>query len=176
MSGKKQAYHYTECGLSSVKLGGVVVFECECGARVPVILEIQALHFRIAITLLHKQSVLAGEEIRFLRKMGGMSQVELARIMGVEKTRPSKWEAENGSIGSESERFFRSVCFIKMLKQVIGQESNATVDGYAESEEIKSLDLESILKAIDEDHREPEPINMPWPPPKADGCQGTHVH
>jgi hypothetical protein len=55
-----------------------------------------------------------------------------------------------------------------MLKQVIGQEANEAVDRFAESEEIKAIDLESILKVIDEEHCEPEPINMPWPPSAPD--------
>jgi transcriptional regulator with XRE-family HTH domain len=148
--------------------------ECECGARAPIIPSIQGLHFRIALTLLRKQSLLAGEEIRFLRKMGGMSQVELAKVMGVDKTRPSKWESLGGSIGGESDRLFRSICFIKMLKQVIGKESDETVDGLAESEQVKSFDLESILKAIDEGRCAPEPINMPWPPRAAgEGALGV---
>jgi DNA-binding transcriptional regulator YiaG len=171
MRGRKQAYHYTECGLSSVKLADVLVFECECGARVPIITAIEALHFRIAVTLLRKQSLLAGEEIRFLRKMGGMSQADLARIMGYDKTRPSKWESGGSPISGESDRLLRSICFIKMLKQVIGLEAMEAVDRFAESEEIKSIDLESILKVIDEAHSAPEPINMPWPPSAPDGTR-----
>lgn len=164
MRGREQAYHYTECGLSSVKLLNIVVFECECGARVPVIPSIRGLHFMIALKLLRKRSLLAGEEIRFLRKMGGMSQGELAKIMGVDKTRPSKWESAGGSIGGESDRFLRSICFLKMLKQVMGKESDETVDGIAESDQLKSVDLEDILKSIDQHDCTPQSISMPWPP------------
>lgn len=35
MQGKRQSYQYTECGLSSVTLLNVVVFQCDCGVRVP---------------------------------------------------------------------------------------------------------------------------------------------
>lgn len=166
MIGRKQAYHYTECGLSQVKLQSVIVFECKCGARAPVIPAIQALHFRLAVTLLRKPALLAGEEIRFLRKMGGMSQTELARIMGVDETRPSKWErgSEKNRIGGPSDRLLRTICFIKMLKQAMGQDNVDFIDRLVECEEIKSLDLESFLKAIDEQNSKPEEIDMPWPP------------
>jgi hypothetical protein len=51
-----------------------------------------------------------------------------------------------------------------MLKQAIGVEAEADVDQFAESAEIKSFDLESVLKIIDESGCEPQPINIPWPP------------
>src|SRR5205823_2357762 len=64
--GKRQVYDYVECGLTSVRLTDVLVFECRCGVRVPEIPAIAELHFLIALDLLRKQSLLSGEEIRFL--------------------------------------------------------------------------------------------------------------
>ena len=72
------AYHYIECGLSKVSLLNITIFECKCGSLVPEIPAIAQLHRRIAVDLIRKNTLLIGEEIKFLRKMAGLNAVALA--------------------------------------------------------------------------------------------------
>ena len=52
MVGTHQAYHYVECGLSSVELLNVLVYGCAtCGAHAPEIPAIEVLHTFIAIVV-----------------------------------------------------------------------------------------------------------------------------
>ena len=72
MEGRKENYRYTECGLDSVTLVGITVYHCKCGAIVPEIGAVDALHHAIAMDLMRKDSLLSGDEIRFPKKDGGL--------------------------------------------------------------------------------------------------------
>src|SRR5581483_2714880 len=84
MIGRPESYKYTECGLDSVYLSNVCVFRCtnqKCAAIVPEIPAIGVLHREIARNLVMKETLLSGEEIRFLRKMAGLSSIELSNLL-----------------------------------------------------------------------------------------------
>lgn len=147
MVGTRQSYRYKECGLSSVTLVNVMVFECECGARVPELPAIENLHHMIAIDLLQKESLLSGEEVRFLRKMAGLSQSELAQIIGVHVTRPSKWESGGEPIGKESDRVLRSCCLFGMAQQHLN-DSDPVAATLAAAKVIQQLDVKEVFKRI----------------------------
>src|SRR5207249_3786388 len=106
------AWEYRLCDkVDGRKVMVIVLMHCdceECGAKVPEIPAIDQLHQFIAIDILRKKSLLSGEEIRFLRKMAGLMQSDLAEIMGVHATRPSKWETDGEPIGKENDRVLRS--------------------------------------------------------------------
>ena len=66
-------HRYRESGLENVVLKGIDIFRCNCGERivsVPRVLELNAL---IGENLIRKDSPLAGNEIRFLRKNMGLT-------------------------------------------------------------------------------------------------------
>ncbi len=149
MKGTRQTYHYTECGLSSVALQNVLVFECSCGARIPELPAIEQLHHFIAIDLLRKDSLLNGEEIRYLRKMAGLSQAELAEFMGVHKTRPSKWERSSDKMATTSDRLFRSVVLFGMIQQYIVVDCLDKTK-LSDVSLFRQLDVRAILRNIDE--------------------------
>jgi len=158
MQGTRQKYDYVECGLSSVSLTNVLVFECTCGLKVPEIPAIAGLHFMIALDLLKKPSLLSGEEIRFLRKMAGLSQSELAEILGVTPTRPSKWEATSAS--KEGDRLLRTVFFLGMLQHIVKGKDPAKMKSLATQKFIQELDIRELLKSIDDKVQGPKAVKV----------------
>jgi transcriptional regulator with XRE-family HTH domain len=137
--GKRQSYKYEECGLTNVRLSNILVFECSCGVRVPEIPSISELHCLIALDLLRKPSLLVGEEVRFLRKMAGLSQRELAELMGVTPTRPSKWE--NAAPSKEGDRLLRTICLLGMIQNMDGDKGITLIQKLA-------ADMREVLKTI----------------------------
>src|SRR4051812_5661564 len=86
MEGHVGNYKYTECGLDSVNLVNVLVFNCsnhQCGAIAAEIPAMSELHRAIMFQVIQKETLLSGEEIRFLRKMAGLSGVELSELLGL---------------------------------------------------------------------------------------------
>jgi transcriptional regulator with XRE-family HTH domain len=80
-------YRYHESGLDNVMLnGGVWQADCEnCGETlVHIEAEAQLLQV-IALILLSKEGLLTGPETRFLRKAAGLSQSEMARVLGMNR-------------------------------------------------------------------------------------------
>jgi len=94
-----------------IVLVDIVVYNCpRCGAIVPEIQNVDALHSAIALNLLKKNGVLVAEEIRFLRSMADYSATHLAKVMGVAKQTLSRWENAKAVIGIESDRLLRFAC------------------------------------------------------------------
>jgi putative zinc finger/helix-turn-helix YgiT family protein len=149
MRGKRTTYQYTECGLNSVKLANVPVFECECGAKVPEIPDIEGLHMLIAVAILQKNSLLSGDEIRFLRKSASLSQSELAKIVGVHSTRVSKWESDDGHIGKNNDRLLRAYCLFGMIQQILsGSDGQEMVGMLTAAKFIRTVDVRKIFETI----------------------------
>ena len=95
-------YPYRVSGLKSVLLAGITVRRCrKCGADSPIIPRIAALHQRIAESLLRRESLLSGEEIRFLRKLAGFSAARFAALLSVSPSHLSR--VENGRYAGFSE-------------------------------------------------------------------------
>jgi len=116
MRAKVENYRYMESGLKNVILKGILVFRCKkCGAEVPEIVGASALHSLIGIRLLFKEDRLAGEEVRFLRKLVGYSATELAELAGTSKPVVSRWE-NRATLGSQADRLIRMICFNKMIQ------------------------------------------------------------
>jgi transcriptional regulator with XRE-family HTH domain len=158
MYGTRQNYDYVECGLSSVHLTNVLVYECECGSRVPEIPAITGLHFMIALDLLRKSSLLSGEEIKFLRKMAGLSQSEMAEIMGVTPTRPCKWEATSAS--KEGDRLLRTIFLLGMIQHIAKGKDPARMKSLATENFIRELDVRELLKSIDDKLEGPKAVKV----------------
>lgn len=107
---KVQNYHYRECGLGNVILTGITVRSCpECGALVPKIPRMEALHDCIAHALVKKEERLAPEEIVFLRKSLGWSGADFADNLQCDKSQVSKWENGRVPMSKQNELLFREI-------------------------------------------------------------------
>ena len=148
MLGSPRSYIYKECGLKSVELLNVVVYECQhCHETVPEIPAVDQLHAVIAINLLLKDSLLSGEEIRFLRKMASLTQAELSEVLGVTPTRPSKWESNEENIGAGTDRALRACCLIAMAQQhTTGEDPMPLMREIREF--VRQMDVQEIFKGI----------------------------
>jgi putative zinc finger/helix-turn-helix YgiT family protein len=102
-------HYYKESGLDNVYLVGVEICECSCGEKVVSIPAITELHSKLALELLKKKSLLAGKEIRFLRKNMGLTAKKLGEIMGVNNATISRWEKGSQRISEVRDRLLRLV-------------------------------------------------------------------
>jgi putative zinc finger/helix-turn-helix YgiT family protein len=90
---KNQAYHYTESGLDYVWLIGLLQYKCrKCGERSVEIPKINELHLLIGKNIVCRKSLLAGQEVRFLRKEIGMKSKDMAAALSMEPETYSRWE------------------------------------------------------------------------------------
>lgn len=93
-----------------VTLVGVPVIHClECGEREVGIPAIESLQALLAKQIAEKPARLTPTEIRFLRKSLGLSSVDLAKKMSVDRSTVSRWEAKEGAqdMGEQSEKLLR---------------------------------------------------------------------
>lgn len=129
----KRDYHYTESGLDNVVLKGLNIYTCSCGEEMPEIPNIEGLHKTIAMALIHKKTLLAGQGIRFLRKAMEIKAVELAQLMGVDKVTVSRWENDKAEISNANDHLLRMI-YIRKLEE--------------ESNQLLSEPILNILKTI----------------------------
>ena len=159
MRGQYENYRYSECGLGDVILSNVLVFHCSCGAIVPEIPLVSNLHRAIVLDLITKDSLLTGDEIRFLRKMSDMSAKELAGVMGITAIHLSKLENGHKPVGKNSDRLLRLLCFVGILQRDMSEEG-LVAKVAAEAKMVPSLNIKSVLRKIREEHSKPKHIRI----------------
>ena len=96
-------YRYTECGLDNVQIKGVTVVTDDAGNEVYCLPQVQSLHKAIAHEIVAKESSIDGKEIRFLRTEMGMTQEELAKVLGVARNTVVRWEKNKPRIDAAAE-------------------------------------------------------------------------
>lgn len=110
----QEPYRDEFSGLSNLYLTGITVRYCpECGVESPLIPRVEALHRELARTLVHKSSLLRGEEVRFLRKHAGFPAQKFAALLGISPEHLSR--VENGhtsTLGSSTDRLARAIATI----------------------------------------------------------------
>ncbi len=110
MSRSYERHHYKECGLGAVYLENVEVCNCRrCNEKIVRIPETPRLNLEIGEGILQKDSILAGDEIRFLRKNMGLKAVDLQNILGVNNATISRWERGKQKISPSHDRLLRVV-------------------------------------------------------------------
>ncbi|HEY2497106.1 MAG TPA: type II TA system antitoxin MqsA family protein [Candidatus Angelobacter sp.] len=159
MEGTRSNYKYTECGLDSVSLVGIFVWQCKCGAIVPEIPAMSELHRAIVFSLLKKDTLLSGSEIRFLRKMAGLSGVELAQLLGVHKTSLSKWENGSREITKKTDATLRLLCFTAVLQELAKQDLH--LPNIAEAvKKLSAVDIHAILRKVEDRLTGPKKVTI----------------
>lgn len=147
MHGTRTYYHYTECGLDSVVIENIIVYRCSCGAIVPEIPAIGELHRAIVLHVIRKQTILSGQEIRFLRKMAGLSSKELAIALGANASSLSRWENGTRKISKRSDAALRLICITGMLQEVLRDRDLVPTVAEA-SRQLSQVDIMNILTSI----------------------------
>lgn len=95
-------HKFKESGLDNVTLHGVKRYHCtNCGEVVFDYGNINQLNLILADTLLRKEDLLNGNEIRFLRTYAGYSSEMFARIIGLDKTSLSRIENGRSKISNQ---------------------------------------------------------------------------
>jgi transcriptional regulator with XRE-family HTH domain len=102
MEGRKflaEPYHYVESGLDNIfLLNGVSETATDYGTMVH-IENINGLHRAIGLHIVENEKPMSGPEFRFLRKQMGLSQVELAKDLGVTDQTIANYEKGNTRLG-----------------------------------------------------------------------------
>lgn len=133
-----QQYHYTESGLNNVYLEDVELLVCEnCGEESPIIPRVLDLHKTIARAIALQQTLLRGDDIRFIRKQLGLRARELSRLLRVDTSTFSRWE--NGGEqhpGPQSDALIRHLYF-RLLEE---REGHVRVESIVE--QIASVELQ----------------------------------
>jgi putative zinc finger/helix-turn-helix YgiT family protein len=94
-------------GLPGVRLNTLVARCAKCGAFEVIVPNLEGLHQAIARKLVAKEARLAGPEIRFLRKVLGLSGTDFAEHMGTTAETVSRWENDATPIGPQADRLLR---------------------------------------------------------------------
>lgn len=109
-----EPFHYTACGLNNVFIHGLDVVCDDAGNDTIHIPRINQLHRVIAEGIVSHDFAMDGSELRFLRTEMGMTQDQLAQIMGVKKLSVGRWERGESSIGTVHEAFVRKLAIEKL--------------------------------------------------------------
>ena len=100
--------HYTMCGLDNVwLLNGFHPEETAYGPGVRVE-DAEDLHRALAAGIVADKAPMSGQELRFIRKLMGLSQNGLARLLGSSDQRVARWE-KGQPLDPSAERLIRMV-------------------------------------------------------------------
>lgn len=139
----QERYQYLESGLSNVVLRRIAAHVCECGEQVVALPNVERLHGLIFEKILMKESAIRGDELRFLRKTMGLKGVDFARMVKVDPTTLSKWEAGTQAISDEHDKLIRFAVVLTVsarAKQEVVETHQRVADQY--------LDLLGKINAI----------------------------
>lgn len=150
MHGTRTYYRYTECGLDCITLENIYVYRCStCGAIVPEIPASGELHRVIVLAIIQKKKLLSAQEIKFLRKMTGLSGKELCATLGVSASTISRWENGSRNISKRSDAALRLTCFAGMLQDTLRDKELDIVPKLAAvAGKMSELNLREILTKI----------------------------
>lgn len=104
-----QKYNYGESGLKNVWLMNIPGLLCKnCDQEMAIIPTPLELHDVIAKAIvLHKASLLSGEEIRFLRTQLGLSQVDFSKKVALTPETMSRIENNKQTVSDDTDRRVR---------------------------------------------------------------------
>ncbi|MCH8117089.1 MAG: helix-turn-helix domain-containing protein [Proteobacteria bacterium] len=108
-------YEYRTCGLDGIfLLNGFEMREHDGELHVS-INEIDELHLAIGKHLVTHRKALVPKEIRFLRKTMGMSQADLAEVLGKTSQSVARWEKGTHDIPGSAEKLLRAIFVARSL-------------------------------------------------------------
>ena len=107
---ERRPYQYSLSGLKNVYLIGIDVEQCpDCRVELPIIPRMAQLHNVIRKILVNKQSLLTGDEIRFLRKNAGFSAKMFAAMLHVTASHLSRIENGKYLLSAQGDKLIRAI-------------------------------------------------------------------
>jgi putative zinc finger/helix-turn-helix YgiT family protein len=101
-------YRFLDSGLSNVYLAGIRHWTCEeCGKQSAEIPALEQLMSAMAKAVVMKPALLAGEEIRFLRKRLGKKSADFAELINKTPEHFSKLENDQLPLPEETDKLIR---------------------------------------------------------------------
>lgn len=96
-----------------VTLSGIEVGTCPvCGARDPIFPRMAEMNAAIVSAIARKKGRLAGEEVRFLRSVMGLSGREMAGLVGARPETVSRWESGAAAVGAQADKLLRLIAAV----------------------------------------------------------------
>ena len=111
---ERTSYRYTECGLDNVFIEGIDVRVDDDGEEVLYIPAVNELHKTIARGIVESETGMAGQELRFLRTMMGLTQAELGKHVHHDAQSVARWEKNRTPIQPSSETVIRLLAVEKL--------------------------------------------------------------
>ena len=109
-------YHYTECGLNNIYLENGFKITKNQDEEEVYIEDIHGLHKMIGISLIFKQGLLSGNEIKFIRHTIDFSQTALAHTLGVDYQTVLGWEKNKRKISKTADHYLKTIFFAYLKK------------------------------------------------------------
>jgi DNA-binding transcriptional regulator YiaG len=132
----RKPYHYTECGLDNVFLLNGFVIERMDGDDYVSVESIDNLWKSIGLDLVTHQKFFAPKELRFLRGLMDLTQLELASLLRVEDQTVARWEKGKVRLPGTADLAIRALFLASPVAQPEGDAVLAhwltTVRGLAE--------------------------------------------
>jgi DNA-binding transcriptional regulator YiaG len=101
-------YRYDACGLDNVILKNLPIVQADDGENVITIQNIGLLHRVLTVAVASKETGLQPKELRFLRTEMGLTQAELAALVGKEVQAIGRWERGEHPIDKSAEIVIRA--------------------------------------------------------------------
>jgi DNA-binding transcriptional regulator YiaG len=101
-------YRYDACGLDNVILKGLPVVQADDGEEVITIPNVGLLHRVLTVAVASKDTGLQPKELKFLRTEMGLTQAELAALVGKEVQAIGRWERGENPIDKSAEIVIRA--------------------------------------------------------------------
>src|SRR5262245_20518061 len=107
---KYQDYQFKESGLDNLTLVNCEMINCgECKAVTPIFWAPERMVRTLTKVLLAKPSLLSGNEILFLRKRGGIKELEFEELINIDRGPISRLESGKDIIRLSEDRRIRLV-------------------------------------------------------------------
>jgi len=122
-----QPFHYTASGLSDVWLvNGFHIEQTPDGPALS-IEDADGLHDAIARSIVTAKRPIGAAELRYLRKLLGLSQANVARLIGVSDQTIARWEKAETVIDPAADRLIRFVVLEHLGEDVIVRQELAAL-------------------------------------------------
>lgn len=117
-------YHYDHCGLSNVTLvgrGAVRIVHCrECGHVTTTVRDEQQLLQSLGLILLQQPPGMTGEELRYLRRLFGMTQAEMADALELpRRATVADWERKERIFANSRDEITPRVFLIELFRRKV---------------------------------------------------------